>query len=85
MCRLPVLLVVSLCSSYVYTFSTDPSTNPPVDVCEIVIPAEQVGNGGYIMSVPTSLPRASNGPGFAYHPGESYYGEEESQISESIC
>ena len=53
-----------------------------MSVCETLMPgpphgtAKQVGNSSYIVSVPSSLPRASNGQGFAYRPGESYYGEE---------
>ena len=53
-----------------------------MSVCETLMPgpphgtAKQVGNGGYIVSVPSSLPRVYNGPGFAYRPGESHYGEE---------
>ena len=69
-----------LLSSFVYAMLSSElnaySTGPPTSVCSSLTPnhggTSGSGNGGYIVSVPSSLPRASSGAGFSYQSGASY-------------
>ena len=74
---LAVFFMVILCSWGAYAYSS----GPPASVCGSLRPGpqhgftDQTGNGGYVISVPSSLPRATTGDGFDYQPGQSYTSE----------
>jgi len=58
------------------------SGGPPSSVCGSLTPGHgpqsQQGNGGYIISVPSSLTPNPSGTGFTYQPGTTYTSKQNS-------